>query len=62
MLNCQHFRRVVDRTIPVVIVADRAVEHVVAEDPVESLPLRGVGPWGLGGNIHAWRKQWSRMP
>ncbi len=62
MLNCQHFRRVVDRTIPVVIVADRAVEHVVAEDPVESLPLRGVGPWGLGGNIHAGRNSGRACP
>jgi hypothetical protein len=53
MLHREHFCRVVDRAIPVVIVADRAVEHVVAEDPVERLTLCGVGPWGLGGNLHA---------
>ena len=55
MLHCEHFCRVVDRAIPVVIVADRAVEHMVAENSVERLPLCGVGSWGLGDNIHACR-------
>src|SRR6478736_10362901 len=43
MFYGQEFCRVVDRAIPVVVVANRAVEHVVAENPVKRLPLRGVG-------------------
>jgi hypothetical protein len=35
MLNGQHLRRVMDGAIAVVVVADRAVEHVVAEDTIK---------------------------
>ena len=52
MLHLEHLGRVVDRAIAVVVVADRAVKHVVGEDPVESLPLRGIGPGRLGLHLH----------
>src|SRR5882724_2904067 len=32
---------VVDCAIPVVVVANRAVEHVISKNPVECFPLRG---------------------
>ena len=39
MLNRQQFRRVVDYAIAIVVVTDRAVQHVVAEDAIESFHL-----------------------
>src|SRR6202043_1332187 len=52
MFDLQHFGRFVDFAIPVVVVADRAVQHVVGEDPVERLPLGGICPRRLGLNPH----------
>ena len=42
-----------DDAIAVVIIADRAVKHVVLEQTVERLPLRGIGPDRLGLDNHA---------
>ncbi len=52
MFDLQQLGRVVDCAIPVVVVADRAVQHVVGEDHVERLPLRGICPHRLGLNPH----------
>ena len=52
MLNSEHLCRVMDRAIPVIIVADRAVEHVVTEDPIEGQALRRRGPSRTGVNFH----------
>jgi hypothetical protein len=52
MFDLQHLGRVVDYAIPVVVVADRTVQHVVGEDPVERLPLRGICPRRPGLNLH----------
>jgi hypothetical protein len=53
MLHREHLGRVMDGAITVVVVADRAVKHVILEQTVESLPLRGIGPDRLGLNNHA---------
>ena len=52
MLNGQQLGRVVDRAVAVVVVADGAVEHVIAEDPVKRLLLRGHSPCRLGRDTH----------
>ena len=62
VLDGEQSRRVVDRAVPVVVVADGAVEEVVVEDAVEGLALRGVGAGGRGENHHAgsdtgWRRR-----
>ena len=53
MLNGQQLRRVMHRAIAIVVVANRAVEHVVAENPIECLHLRGRCLRGLGGDPHS---------
>ena len=55
MLDGQQLRRVVDRAVAVVVVADRAVEQVIAEDAIERLHLRGRRLGGLCGNPHSIR-------
>jgi hypothetical protein len=52
MFDLQDLGRVVDYPIPVVVVANRAVQHVVGEDRVERLPLGGICPRRLGLNPH----------
>ena len=41
MLDGQQLRRVMDGAIAVVVVADRAIKHVIAEDAIKCLHLRG---------------------
>ena len=41
MLNSQQFRCVVDHAIAVVVVADRAVQHMVAENAIKRFHLSG---------------------
>jgi hypothetical protein len=41
MLDGQQLRRVMDGAIAVVVVADRALEHVVAEDAIKCFHLGG---------------------
>ena len=53
MLDGQQFRRVMDRAIAIVVVANRAVEHVVAENSIECLHLRGRRRRRLGGDAHS---------
>jgi hypothetical protein len=53
VLYLQHLSRVVDRAIPVVIVANRAVKHVIAENPIECFPLRTVSPARFRLHLHA---------
>jgi hypothetical protein len=40
-------------TIAVAVVADRAVEQVIAEDAIEGFALRGISPQRGRGNCHA---------
>ena len=44
--------RIVHRAIPVVIVANGAVEHVISENPIERFPLCGYGFAGFRRDIH----------
>src|SRR6266436_3646527 len=43
MLNGQQLRRVMDSAIAIVVVADRAVEHVVAENAIKCFHLGSGG-------------------
>lgn len=53
MLNGQHLRRVMDGAITIVVVADRAVEHVVAENAIKSFHLCGCCLGGLRRDSHS---------
>jgi hypothetical protein len=53
VLDGQQLRGVVDRAIAVVVVADRAVEHVVAEDAIKCLRCAAAALRGLGEDLHA---------
>ena len=55
--TCQQLRGVVHRAVAVVVVADRAIEQVVAEDAVERLALRLLRPRRLGRHLHAVRSR-----
>lgn len=44
MLNLQQFRRVMNSAVPIIIVANGAVEKMVTQDPVERFPLSGLYP------------------
>jgi len=55
MIHREHLGRVVHRAVAVMVVADRAVEHMVLEQTVERFPLRGVSPGGLGLHLHPGR-------
>ena len=55
MLDGEKPRGVMDCAVTVVVVADRAVEHVIAENPVERFPLSGDRPCGSRGNVHPGR-------
>ncbi len=46
---------VVHRAIPIVIVADGTVEHVISKNPIECFSLRGHGFLGFRGDIHSER-------
>jgi hypothetical protein len=39
VLNSQQFRRVVDDAVAIVIVADRAVQHVIGQDAIKRFHL-----------------------
>jgi hypothetical protein len=52
MFDLQHLGRVVNGAIPVVVVANRTIQHVVSEYPIERLALRGICPDGLRLNCH----------
>src|SRR6195256_6452328 len=43
MLNGQKLRGIVNCAVTVVVITDRAVEHVIAENPVVCFSLRGGG-------------------
>src|SRR5208283_4654391 len=62
MLHREHLCRVMDDTIAVVIVADRTVKHVVLEQTVESLTLRGIGPGRLRFHLHTRRGRRGASP
>jgi hypothetical protein len=53
MIHREHLGRIVHRAVSVIVVADRAVKHMVLEQTVEGFPLRSVSPGGLGLNLHA---------
>src|SRR5882672_9890575 len=53
MLDGHQLGRVVYRAIPVVVVADGAVKHVVAKNPVEGFPLSSDRSSGSRGNVHS---------
>jgi hypothetical protein len=53
MIHREHLGRVVHRAVAVIVVADRAVKHMVLEQTVEGFPLRGVSPGRLGLHLHA---------
>ena len=50
MLNGQQLRGVVDGAIAIVVVANRAVEHVIAENAIECFHLRGRRLARIGGD------------
>ena len=52
VLDAEKLGGVMDRAVAVIIVADGAVEQVIAENPVERFPLSGLCPGGLRGNDH----------
>ena len=53
VLDRQHLRGVVDGAVAVVVVADRAIEHVVAEDAVERLRCAAAAcRGGICRNLH----------
>ena len=52
MFDLQHFGRVVDHAISVVVVANCTVKQMVAEYPVECLALGGICSGGLGLDCH----------
>ena len=52
VLHIQLFRRVVDRAIPIVVVAHRAVQHVVLQNAVEGLALGDVDGLACSLNLH----------
>lgn len=53
MLDGEELRRIVDFAVSVVVVAHRAVEQVIAENPVEGLGLRSCCAPGVGCHAHA---------
>ncbi len=55
LVDGQKFRRVVHRAIAVIVVADRAVKLMVAEDPTQCLALGGGRRRRLRQNLHAVR-------
>ena len=60
VLDGEQFGGVVDRAVAVVVVADGAVEHVIAENAVERLVLRGMGLVTMPSRRSFRRRQWSR--
>ena len=48
MVDGNHFRGVVDHAVTVVIVADSAIQKVVAQNAVERLGSRGLRPFRGG--------------
>src|SRR6266404_4141079 len=53
MLDGHQLCGVVYRAIPVVVVADGTIEHVISENPIEGFLLRGQRFRGFGGDIHS---------
>jgi hypothetical protein len=53
MFNGQQLRRVVNRAIAIIVVADSAVEKMIAEDAIERSYLGGRRLCGLGGDLHS---------
>jgi hypothetical protein len=53
MLNSQQFRRVVDDAVAIVIVADRAVQHVIAQDAIKRFHLGRLCLRCLRGDFHS---------
>jgi hypothetical protein len=56
MFDVKELRRVMHGTVAVVVVADRAVEHVIAEDAVKGLALRRVCTRRGRDHAHAVRR------
>ena len=52
MFNGQQLGCVMDRTVPVVVVADRAVEKVIAKNPVKCFPPCGTRLGGIRLHFH----------
>ena len=52
VLNIQLCRRVVDRAVLVVVVAHRAVQHMVLQNPIERLALRDIDGLARGLHLH----------
>jgi hypothetical protein len=53
MLDGQQFGGVVYRAIPVVIVANGAIEQVISQNPVERFPLGGLRFGGFRQDVHS---------
>ena len=51
MLNLQSQRRIMNAAILVVVVADRAIQHVIAENHIESFGASGLGAGGVGDHL-----------
>ena len=62
MFNSQQLRRIVNGAIAVTVVADRAVKQVVAENPIERLPLSLTRRSGIRGDTQAWRHSGGAGP
>jgi len=52
MFNGEQLRRVMDCAVAIVVVANRAVEHVVAQNPIKCLYQRSRRLRRLGGDLH----------
>src|ERR1700686_1367522 len=53
MLNSQQLRRVMDGAVSIIVVADCAVEHVVAENAIKCFHLGRRRLRRLGGDLHS---------
>jgi hypothetical protein len=53
MLNREKLSGVMYCAVPVVVVADCAVEQMVAEDAIKGFALRRVRPWRRCDDVHA---------
>ena len=53
MINRQQFSGIVHFAVAVVVIADGAVEHVIAQNPVECLYLRRSSFGGIGRDLHS---------
>lgn len=53
MLDGEEFRGVMNRAVAVIVVANSAIKHVIAENPVKSFSLSSGRLWRNCGNTHS---------